>query len=203
MKNMRKALSLIMVFAMLCGLMVTTAFASDYNPTPLNNLTELQNMDLDGDYYLNTNITINASNWTPIGNASTPFTGTFDGKGNNYTITWTGSAAGSSYYGIFGNSIFSHIISKTASACDARTGAAMSPVMSTSGSGNQGIGATNPVAVYAEENENTEEELIRALRQRRRLYRQQRRQCRRRCWRDRESGDYFQPYLHPVLRQHW
>lgn len=104
MKNMRKALSLIMVFAMLCGLMVTTAFASDYNPTPINNLTELQNMDLDGDYYLNTNITINASNWTPIGNASTPFTGTFDGKGNNYTITWTGSAAGSSYYGIFGNS---------------------------------------------------------------------------------------------------
>ena len=39
----------------------------------------------------------------------------------------------------------------------------MIPVMSNSGSGNQGICATNPVAVYAEENENTEEELIRAL----------------------------------------
>ena len=35
--------------------------------------------------------------------------------------------------------------------------------MSNSGSGNQGICATNPVAVYALENENTEEELIRAL----------------------------------------
>lgn len=65
--------------------------------------------------------------------------------------------------GIFGDSIFSRIISKTASACDARMGGAMIPVMSNSGSGNQGICATNPVAVYAEENENTEEELIRAL----------------------------------------
>ena len=66
-------------------------------------------------------------------------------------------------HGIFGNSIFSHIISKTASACDARMGGAMIPVMSNSGSGNQGICATNPVVVYAVENENTEEELIRAL----------------------------------------
>ena len=54
--------------------------------------------------------------------------------------------------GIFGDSIFSHIISKTASACDARMGGAMIPVMSNSGSGNQGICATNPVVVYAEEN---------------------------------------------------
>ncbi len=66
-------------------------------------------------------------------------------------------------HGIFGNSIFSHIISKTALACDARMGGALIPVMSNSGSGNQGICATNPVAVYAEENSNTEEETIRAL----------------------------------------
>ena len=66
-------------------------------------------------------------------------------------------------HGIFGNSMFSHIISKTALATDARMGGAMIPVMSNSGSGNQGICATNPVAVYAQENENTEEELIRAL----------------------------------------
>ena len=65
--------------------------------------------------------------------------------------------------GIFGNSIFCHIISRTASACDARMGGAMIPVMSNSGSGNQGICATNPVCVYAKENENTHEELIRAL----------------------------------------
>ena len=65
--------------------------------------------------------------------------------------------------GIFGNTIFAHIISRTASACDARMGGAMIPVMSNSGSGNQGICATNPVCVYAKENENTEEELLRAL----------------------------------------
>ena len=65
--------------------------------------------------------------------------------------------------GIFGNSIFAHIISRTASACDARMGGAMIPVMSNSGSGNQGICASNPVCVCAKENENTEEELLRAL----------------------------------------
>lgn len=65
--------------------------------------------------------------------------------------------------GIFGKTIYSRIISETALACDARMGGAMIPVMSNSGSGNQGICATNPVAVYAKENDNTEEELIRAL----------------------------------------
>ena len=66
-------------------------------------------------------------------------------------------------HGIFGNTIFSRILSKTALACDARMGGALIPVMSNSGSGNQGICATNPVAVFAMENENNEEELIRAL----------------------------------------
>jgi len=66
-------------------------------------------------------------------------------------------------HGIFGNTIFSRILSKTALATDARMGGALIPVMSNSGSGNQGICATNPVAVYAMENENTEEELTRAL----------------------------------------
>ncbi len=66
-------------------------------------------------------------------------------------------------HGIFGNTIFSRILSKTALATDARMGGALIPVMSNSGSGNQGICATNPVAVYAFENENTEEETIRAL----------------------------------------
>ena len=65
--------------------------------------------------------------------------------------------------GIMGDSIFSRVLSSTAAACDARMGGATTPVMSNSGSGNQGICATNPVAIYAQENNNTEEELIRAL----------------------------------------
>ena len=65
--------------------------------------------------------------------------------------------------GIMGDSIFSHIISSTSCACDARMAGAMIPVMSNSGSGNQGICATNPIVVFARENNNTEEEMIRAL----------------------------------------
>lgn len=64
---------------------------------------------------------------------------------------------------ILGDSIFSHILSYTSGACDARMAGAMIPVMSNSGSGNQGISATLPVLVYAEENGKSEEELIRAL----------------------------------------
>ena len=65
--------------------------------------------------------------------------------------------------GIMGESIFSHILSSTSLACDARMAGAMIPVMSNSGSGNQGICATNPVTVFARENHNTDEELTRAL----------------------------------------
>lgn len=65
--------------------------------------------------------------------------------------------------GIMGESIFSHILSSTGCACDARMAGAMIPVMSNSGSGNQGICATNPVVVFARENHNTAEELRRAL----------------------------------------
>lgn len=65
--------------------------------------------------------------------------------------------------GIMGDSIFSHILSKTSAACDARMAGAMIPVMSNSGSGNQGIAATLPVVVFGEENHNTDEEITRAL----------------------------------------
>ena len=64
---------------------------------------------------------------------------------------------------IMGDSVFSHILSYTSGACDARMAGAMIPVMSNSGSGNQGISATIPVVVFAEGNGKTEEELIRAL----------------------------------------
>ena len=64
---------------------------------------------------------------------------------------------------VMGDSVFSHILSYTSGACDARMAGAMIPVMSHSGSGNQGISATLPVLVFAEENDKSEEELIRAL----------------------------------------
>lgn len=64
---------------------------------------------------------------------------------------------------LLGSNTFTHILSYTSAACDARMAGAMIPVMSNSGSGNQGITATLPVVVYAEDNDKSEEELIRAL----------------------------------------
>ena len=64
---------------------------------------------------------------------------------------------------LVGSNTFTHILSYTSAACDARMAGAMIPVMSNSGSGNQGITATLPVVVYAEDNHKSEEELIRAL----------------------------------------
>ena len=64
---------------------------------------------------------------------------------------------------IMGDSIFSRILSYTSAACDARMAGAMIPVMSNSGSGNQGIAATLPVVVYAEQTAATEQQTIRAL----------------------------------------
>ena len=99
MKNMRKALSLIMVFAMLCGLMVTTAFAS--GATEITTVQDLAAMT-DGDYVLKADITINASDWTPV----EAFSGTFDGnKDEGYAITWTGTAAGVPNFSIIGTNM--------------------------------------------------------------------------------------------------
>ena len=64
---------------------------------------------------------------------------------------------------VMGDSVFTRILSYTSGACDARMAGAMIPVMSNSGSGNQGIAATLPVVVYAEENQKSREEMIRAL----------------------------------------
>ncbi len=64
---------------------------------------------------------------------------------------------------MMGDCLFTRIISTTASACDVRMAGAMIPVMSNSGSGNQGITATLPVVVFAEETGKTNEQLVRAL----------------------------------------
>lgn len=63
----------------------------------------------------------------------------------------------------FGDSVVEHMICATSAACDARMGGAAVPVMSNSGSGNQGITATMPVVIFAEDSGAGEEQLIRAL----------------------------------------
>ena len=64
---------------------------------------------------------------------------------------------------VMGDSTFSRILSYTSAACDARMGGAPVAVMSNSGSGNQGIAATMPVVIYAEENFADQEHTVRAL----------------------------------------
>lgn len=64
---------------------------------------------------------------------------------------------------VMGDSMFTRILSTTTSACDMRMAGALIPVMSNSGSGNQGITATLPVTIYADETGASEESLIRAL----------------------------------------
>lgn len=79
--------------------------------------------------------------------------------GHNVAKTMTGALGKQ----IFGDSMLTHMMSYTAAACDARMDGAMIPVMSNSGSGNQGITATLPVLTYAEDTNCSEESLIRAL----------------------------------------
>ena len=64
---------------------------------------------------------------------------------------------------LFGDTIFTKIVSYTCGACDARMSGAMVPVMSNSGSGNQGISCSIPVYLYAKENHCSEEKTLRAL----------------------------------------
>ena len=64
---------------------------------------------------------------------------------------------------IFGDTLFTNILAHTSGACDARMSGAMVPVMSNSGSGNQGISATVPVAIFAHANNVSHEKILRAL----------------------------------------
>lgn len=68
-----------------------------------------------------------------------------------------------SYQNIMGDSVYNKLVAVTAAACDVRMAGAMIPVMSNSGSGNQGITATLPVVVFAEEMGKPKDQLIRAL----------------------------------------
>ncbi len=64
---------------------------------------------------------------------------------------------------IFGNTLFTKILSYTSGACDARMSGAMVPVMSNSGSGNQGISTTVPVFIFGKAHNEPHERILRAL----------------------------------------
>lgn len=82
---------------------------------------------------------------------------------HNYGHNVAKSLTGERGKNLFGENPHSRMISATAGACDARMDGALIPVMSNSGSGNQGVAATLPVLTYAEDAGSDEDSLIRAL----------------------------------------
>jgi L-cysteine desulfidase len=86
-----------------------------------------------------------------------------DSVKGNYGHTVSKTVTGEYGRKYMGNSTFTRMLAMTAAACDARMDGAMIPVMSNSGSGNQGIAATLPVVSFAEDIKCSEEQLIRAL----------------------------------------
>ena len=88
----------------------------------------------------------------PIANSQSPI------SHNQSPIGGTPSAQA-----LFGDTLFTKIISYTCGACDARMSGAMVQVMSNSGSGNQGISCSIPVYLYAKENHCSKEQTLRAL----------------------------------------
>ena len=62
-----------------------------------------------------------------------------------------------------GNHTMPRIVAYTCAACDLRMAGALQPIMSNSGSGNQGIAATLPVCIFAEDTQVSESKLVRAL----------------------------------------
>ena len=94
--------------------------------------------------------------------AETSFTGSY-GHGLGRLMHITPDTPNAAIEALFGNTLFTKIISYTCGACDARMSGAMVPVMSNSGSGNQGISCSVPVYLYAQENHCTEEQTLRAL----------------------------------------
>ncbi|MDL2323190.1 L-serine ammonia-lyase, iron-sulfur-dependent, subunit alpha, partial [Bacteroidales bacterium OttesenSCG-928-A17] len=82
---------------------------------------------------------------------------------NNYGHALGKTLTAGNYHSIMGNSLLAKVLSYTSAACDARMAGSLVPVMTNSGSGNQGITATLPVVIYAEETGVSEESLIRAL----------------------------------------
>ena len=83
--------------------------------------------------------------------------------GGNYGHGLGVMLRGGSQSNVLGDTLFSRILAYTSAACDARMSGAPVPVMSNSGSGNQGIASTVPVVVYGRECGASHEQMVRAL----------------------------------------
>ena len=80
----------------------TTAALADTSITTREGLAAIAN-DLGGSYALGADIDLGGMDWTPIGTASEPFTGSLHGNGHAIrNFVCTNSLSGSDYRGLFG-----------------------------------------------------------------------------------------------------
>ena len=86
-----------------------------------------------------------------------------EGMGGEYGLGIGATFQRNADRGLLADDLLTRILARTTSASDARMGGAMSPAMSNSGSGNQGIAATLPVVVVAEHVKADADTLTRAL----------------------------------------
>ncbi|OCT15024.1 hypothetical protein A8709_12960 [Paenibacillus pectinilyticus] len=86
-----------------------------------------------------------------------------DGLANAYGLEVGKTIKENVAKGILSDDLTSHAMALAAAGSDARMAGSTMPVMANSGSGNQGIAATNPVVAAAEKLGATEEQLIRAV----------------------------------------
>ncbi|HDL6964612.1 TPA: serine dehydratase subunit alpha family protein [Yersinia enterocolitica] len=86
-----------------------------------------------------------------------------EGQSKPYGLNIAGTLTATVRQGLMSDDLLSRILIKTVAASDARMGGAAVTAMSNFGSGNQGITATMPVVILADELKNSQEELIRAL----------------------------------------
>ena len=99
----------------------------------------------------------------PIPNTQSPITNRQYPISNSQSPIANSQPSALTAQSLFGDTLFTKIISYTCGACDARMSGAMVQVMSNSGSGNQGISCSIPVYLYAKENNCTKEQTLRAL----------------------------------------
>ncbi|QGH62049.1 serine dehydratase subunit alpha family protein [Serratia proteamaculans] len=86
-----------------------------------------------------------------------------EGRKKGYGLDINGTLRGAISQRLMSNDLLSRILVETVAASDARMGGAPVTAMSNFGSGNQGITATLPVMVVAQEQNASQEELARAL----------------------------------------
>ena len=83
-------------------LAATTAALADTSITTREGLAAIAN-DLGGSYALGADIDLGGTDWTPIGTASAPFTGSLHGNGHAIrNLVCTNSLSGADYRGLFG-----------------------------------------------------------------------------------------------------